>query len=263
MNFFSFILLVLFLGAVAFVANRRIRALQAEKAMQTAETTLQADKPSNPPELLAQRFRLWSEQAFAADPQLVAWLKTLGEPALVAFTDEVATFTQEARIDLNWLLDQDLRYHPTTHAQLTAMLSHYCQAWYCAVQAQQAASALQTWAKFNQNPDDPAHQPLLQALWAQVVSHRLTAPVNGEVLIAKPSDQQSYMLHSIRDIAQREPKRFYELLPEAIATAHLTPPPTFVDRVEQIAQRLVGVRAPNTSPDSAATLPKETKTVAA
>lgn len=260
MNFFSFILIILLLGAVAFAASRRIRVLQAEKALKAAEAALQtADKSSNTPELLAQRFRKWSEQAFVADPQLVTWLQSLSEPALVAFAKEIAAFTEEARIDLNWLLDQDLNHHPVTRAQLVAMLSHYCQAWYYAVKAQNDTRALQTWAEFNQNPHDPAYQPLLQALWTQLVTHQLIAPVNGEVLIAKPSDQHAYMLQSIREIAQREPKRFYELLPVAVTELDTVAPLSFADRVEQIAQRLVGLRQTQTAP---ATLPKETKTAA-
>lgn len=262
MNFFSFILIVLLLGVVTFVAGRKIRTLQAKKKA-TAETEpVPGATPETPP-LLAQRFRSWYKQAFAADPPLVAWLNSLNEPTLETFTNEIATFTQEARIDLHWLLDQDLSHHPTTRIQLTAMLAHYCQAWYCAVKAQQEVHVLQTWAEFNRNPNDPAHQPLLQALWVQMAAQNLTPPINGEVLIAARTDQQAYMLQSIRDIAQHEPKRFYELLPAAVAVAHSAPTPSFVNRLEQIAQRLVNIRSAQTVPTAAATLPEETKTVAA
>ena len=219
MNFFSFTLLVVLLGVAAIAASRKIRLLKAQKTAPATGTTLKAETTPGTLSPLAQRFRSWSEQAFAADPQLVAWLQTLSEPALEAFANEMAAFAHEVRIDLSWLLDRDLSHHPTTRTHVTAMLLHYCQAWYCAVKVQQEVHTLQSWDQFNQNPDDPAHQPLLQALWAQLVTHQLIPPVNGEMLIAAPDDQQAYMLQSIRTVAEREPKRFYGLLPAAVAAA--------------------------------------------
>lgn len=227
-------------GALTIVVDRYIQSRKELYLANNSQAQEAANQPVAPavstPADRTQQFRTWAIQAFAHRPEMQNWLSSLSDAGLDGLILEVASFTNKVGVSFDWLMAEDLSHHPATQRQLTDMLWHYCQAWHEASAAHTVVKALQAWRAFERDPAAKSQQPLLQALATQLTAQKLMPPVPPEILVAPEQQRQAYTIQLIRDVAQREPARFYQVLPEAVAVAQATNQTTFGAFAETIQQ---------------------------
>lgn len=163
------------------------------------------------------RFRVWTIHAFANQSALSQWLNSLPDPAIQALATHTAAFCTEMGVELDWLLEQQVQQSPLAK-DLSTMISHYLQACYTGVLAQDGVRAFKSFHEFDQNPYGQANKAFVQTLFQTLLDQKLTPPVAATFNQSPEHERQIYMVQAIRRAAELEPTRFQGAVLKAVKT---------------------------------------------
>ena len=172
------------------------------------------------PSDLPQRFQAWFANQAGAEAHVQAWIDSLPEDGLEAFTDHLAGFCSQMGFELAWLLEQDLNLYPDVANSATQIVLHYTNACQQAASAQADLKAYTMLKMFEQNPRDRKHQALVQALCAKLTDAGLVAVSMPEYMMATAKEQQQIAIDAINEAASKDHAAFLRIFQETLyATA--------------------------------------------
>ncbi len=172
-------------------------------------------RPKEP--TLEQQLRLWIEQTLPTDDPVYTWLMVLSEKKFTEFSYLLADFCEDTGFELDWLLQQRLIEHPTLAHMLVQTVRGYADTCRMAMLAQSELDAFRALRALEQNPYSKTSQALAQQLFIQSANLGLTPPVPTTVIVACKHERQIYMIQAIRQVAEKQPDAFHQILLTVVA----------------------------------------------
>lgn len=237
MVFLPLAVLLVGVGTVAVVVDRRLQAWQQRVATAAADATGEATAAAagssmtervwsevkgwsdrimhKTPTTLPPRFRAWAVQA-ADDTAVQEWLQALSDEGLQAFTEHLAAFCAEMGFELWWLVEQQFDQQPELAQAAARIVLHYCRACQQATAAQEDLAVYKQLLAFEQNPFSRKHQAFGERLFAKVIDEGLVTAKMSEYFLASPRERQQLAVTAIRQAAAQDSAAFNRAVKEVM-----------------------------------------------
>ncbi|MCB0062115.1 MAG: hypothetical protein KDE19_08375 [Caldilineaceae bacterium] len=249
-SLFNLTLLIVIIGSVSIVIDRRLQAhKRAEAAAKEAATKgaahattaasppptgalisgltdkmrqLQQNTPlARPPAVTVEAFRRWSNDTFASnradDRAVQRWLASLSDEGMTAFIKQLARFCADMNAQLSWLVAGKLAMTPALQETATDMVRHYCRACHQAALAQGDIYAFEALEAFLHYPASNRSQAFGQKLFAQLLEAKLIDVNVSEHLLASNQERRQQAIQAIYAAAEKDNPRFNQILKMVIA----------------------------------------------
>ena len=158
------------------------------------------------------RLRSWLITNLTDQPITQHWIAGLSDREFSVLQQQLYAFCTALQIDLAWLGEQSLTKDPALQAAIRATVLHYVQAQQEANGVQADLHAFKTYLALEQRPYSYESQPLIQRLYAQLVSSGLATPARPETLLATEKIRIEHMLRAIQAAADTNRPAFYRIL---------------------------------------------------
>ncbi|MFN8495346.1 MAG: hypothetical protein U0350_47550 [Caldilineaceae bacterium] len=234
MEHLPLIILVLIVGTLSIVVDRRI---QARRAAQQAAAAAPAEQATSapatetqgaglgqrlrfwqrpltpqPPADPLQPFRVWAVETFADQPEVRHWLAALPDPALKAFLGELTIFCQQLGFELDWVVGKQVNQYPVLTQRLRAIILQYSNACREAVLAQDEIKVFKAWQAFELNPYGKEEQQFAEKLFNQLVAQNVTQPLTETLKTGPEQERQIYIVQILRQEREKQPIVFQQAL---------------------------------------------------
>lgn len=246
MEHLPLIILVLIVGTVSIVVDRRIQLRRAAQQAAADARTEQAANATAPTPKSAglgnrlrkwrqrvsvqekpdpiQTFRTWSVEAFADKPEVRYWLAALPDSALKAFLDELNLFCQQLGFELNWVVEKQVNAYPVLTQRLQAIILQYANACRDAVLAQDELKIFKAWQTFDQNPYGKEEQIFAQKLFNQLVTQGITPALPEHLKTGHEQERQIYIVQILRQERERQSMAFQQAISGVVSPGEQAPP---------------------------------------
>jgi hypothetical protein len=161
----------------------------------------------------AQRFREWVASLPGVPKAFTTWLEGLSPQEAETFAQRVASFGSGLKVNLAWLLDEQMDNDPELKQEVEKAMALYCQAYWKAAVAQDDVEAFATFQAWQEAPGK--HKELSQRLFARLAEDGLvSAP--SELYLASEKERQAHAVQAIRDFAEKDRPAFNAILKEEL-----------------------------------------------
>jgi len=183
----------------------------------------QINGPHPPVDIAA--FRTWLRTIFAANALEQSWLNSLNDEQMQVLYQGIATFSDDLGFDLPWLLADKPFKSPSVEQAAKEIVLNYLRSWQQATQVQADVQEMKRYQVLLADPTDKENQIFAQQLYAQLVKERLGSGIPAEVRAAGEGEEQTFILHTLQEVANQQPNEFGRALKIAVAkhTATLHP----------------------------------------
>lgn len=243
MEHLPLIILVLIVGSISIMVDRRIQARRAaQQAAATDEQAADAPTAETPSAGLGNRlrswqsrltpqpksdplqpFRLWAVETFVDQPEVRHWLAALPDPALKAFLDELSIFCQQLGFELNWVVEKQVNAYPVLTQRLREIVLQYSNACREAVLAQDEIKLFKAWQAFELNPYGKAEQQFAEKLFNQLVAQNVTPPLSETLKTGPEQERQIYIVQILRQEREKRPITFQQAINMVVNTPEPLP----------------------------------------
>lgn len=152
---------------------------------------------------LADRFRIWADQALTVDVDVYNWLNALSDPAYTAFIEHVAEFADEMGFRLPNLVDGQMAQLPSIEQSATQIILNYCRTNHQAALAQEEFDGYHIYAAYLQSPTSIDSQRFAQQLYAKLVEQQVVSAPTPELLALTEQERLTQMQDAIRQAAEK------------------------------------------------------------
>lgn len=240
MEHLPLLILVVIVGSISIIVDRRIQARRAAQAGAAAAPAEQATNappeetqnaglqkrlrfwqrrlaPQPQPDPL-QPFRTWAVETFADQPDVRYWLAALPDPALKAFLAELSIFCQQLGFELNWVVEKQVNQYPVLTQRLRDIILQYSNACREAVLAQDELKIFKAWQTFELNPYGKEEQQLAEKLFNQLVTQNITPPLSETLKNGAEQERQIYIVQILRQEREKQSTAFQQALNTVLNT---------------------------------------------
>ncbi len=171
---------------------------------------------NNKQEALSANFRQWAAESLEQEEGLKAWLASLSDEGVQALSGQLASFSADLNMDLEWLLNGQLEEEPELKQALEEIVVAFCLACWKATQVQDEVEVYTTYQNLEDNPNSRKNRDLTQQLFVTMVNKELVPAASTELFVATDKERHTYMLAAVRDVANKDRATFDSVLKEVI-----------------------------------------------
>lgn len=182
---------------------------QTAGAAQSIRDLIPFAQPKQP---LAPRFRAWIAGATGEEPDLAQWLASLGDNQFADFTEAVNDFCVSIGVDLNLLVQDELKPMPDLEARATGAVVNYCRSCHLAAAAQTELELFRAYREYVEKPGSRKGRVYGEKLLDRLLEAGLTTVSLSDFLGADPKAKDTQTLQAIQSAAAKHPAAFNQVL---------------------------------------------------
>lgn len=208
--------LVIGLLVLAFIVNAILR--RRRKASDAAATPTAAPRKRRrwfwQRNNTSKRLRKWVYDTLDHE-EAKKWLQTLPDNDIERLVDEISAFSDQAKIDLHWLLDGELERDENLLNAVKSVISLHIQSRF---EAFQVADDIQTFGVYYNLVNDTKgkNEDLIKTLYAKLVEKEVVPTTPPELSMASSKEGREYAMEQIKIAAGKDWSAFSAALKEVL-----------------------------------------------
>lgn len=209
MGLVTLLVLFVFLGTVAFVIERRIRARRRQQMINTDQRV--------------SAFRTWAQTSTTLNQLHRQWVASLSAEAVQALVGRIDDFCTDLGLRLEWIFSQTEKGESTLLPVLNKIVGNYVDACYQAYQAQDEVIAFEVWQAYVEQPFEKDHQSLAQRLLVHLIDAGISPPAASSLLTTSDKERDVYIHYAVREASEKHPAAFRSVFKSVITSTDAVP----------------------------------------
>lgn len=212
--YIAIVVVVLLVVGAIFVVQVQSRRNRGEASGGTASASTLKRRWFWQRDRTSKRLRKWLHDNLE-DEAVKSWLQTLPDEDVERLINEISAFSDQAEINLHWLLDGEMNRDEQLLNTIKSVISLHIRSRY---EAALVADDIATFAAYYRLANEPSNKDtdLVKALYAKLVEEGLVPNTPPELSMASTKEGRKYAMEQIQMAAEKDWSAFSTVLKDVL-----------------------------------------------